>query len=514
MKLYFFLFFVLVGYATYAQVQQPGRYEIELGPFEDSYHILVGEDDGALLYKPLLEFQSGKQLWQFSKLDTTLKKSWQKAYYIDRNYIFRGFVYHENFYSFLFQITSHGARDLYLLRLDALTGDTTQYIIRNLVPLQLQAFEMTDGAALIGGYYNQEPVVIYYSLVTGKTKVLPGIFGNKTELVQLKIEGDLIKVLVSTRTFDKRNTLGIKTYDMEGEYLDNYVFKPAEDYGLIFGQVAEVENKGTIISGTYGIRRSEYSRGLFIAQHTVDQDQVIKYYNYADFDNFFSYMKAKRQTRITNRIARKKINGKKVKFNYRLLVHEIIKSDDGYIMIGEAFYPKYNNNATFSGISSYGMHSGGQSYTPTTFAGYRYTHAVVIGFDKNGEKLWDNSFEIEDVQSFDLNQYVHADVQGDKVVLLYLYNNEIRSKIISGPEVLEGKSFDNVKMTFDDDVASKSNIFNVGGLEKWYGHYFLAYGVQKIKNLHDSGVKLNRKVFYVNKLLYAEKEQDSTVSSQ
>ena len=146
--------------------------------------------------------------------------------------------------------------------------------------------------------------------------------------------------------------------------------------------------------------------------------------------------------------------------------------------------------------------SNGNSYSSMTFAGYRYTHAVVIGFDKNGNRLWDNSFEIEDVLTYTLDQYVHADVIDNKVILLYLYNNEIRTKIISGSEVFEGKSYDEVKMKFADDNISKNNYSNIGGLEKWYSHNFFAYGVQKIKNLRDSGVKLNRRVFYINKINY------------
>jgi hypothetical protein len=435
-------------------------------------------------------------------LDTALNEEWKKEYFIDRDYIYKGYDYDAGNFYFLYQITDHGSHDLMLLQMDADTGDTLNYTISNLVPLQLEAFEMAPGAALIGGYFNQDPVVIHYSLESKKTKVLPGIFGNKTELVQVKIERDIIKVLVTEHTFDKKNTLAIKTYDLEGNYLDNYVFKPEKDTGLIFGRVAEINNKGTLICGTYGARRSDYSRGLFVAQHKKDEGQVMKYYNFADLDNFFAYMKAKRQERVAHKITRKKVKGKKVKFNYRLLVHEIIENGDNYVMLGEAFYIKYNNSPNYISYGLGAANSNGNSYSSMTFAGYRYTHAVVIGFDKNGNRLWDNSFEIEDVLTYTLEQYVHADVIDNKVVLLYLYNNEIRTKIISGSEVFEGKSYDEVKMKFADDNISKNNYSNIGGLEKWYSHNFFAYGVQKIKNLRDSGVKLNRRVFYVNKINY------------
>ena len=513
MKLLLCVIFLSISLVLYGQVHQPDRYEIELDPFEDTYSVLVGDDNGVIIYRPMGIYESGKELWKFIKLDTALNEEWVKEYYIDRSHIFKGYDYHANNYSFLFQITDHSSRDLLLIQMDEYNGDTLRHIIRNMVTLELEAFEMTSNAAIIGGYFNQNPVVMHYSLSSKKTKVLPGIFGDKTELVQVTVGDDLIKVLVSARTFDKRNTMAIKSYDIEGNYLDNYVFKPAEDLGLVFGRVANIDIEGSLICGTYGGRRSDYSRGLFIAQHNVENEQIMKYFNFGDLDNFFTYLKTNKQSRISNRISRKKVKGKKVKFNYRLLVHEIVKTGEDYVMLGEAFYPKYNNSTSYGSYNSYSSRNYRNAYVPTSFAGYRYTHAVVIGFDKNGQKLWDNSFQIEDVVSFTLDQYVHADLINDKLVLFYLYNNEIRTKIISGSEVVEGKTFNSVKMMFDDDIINKNQVSNIGGLEKWFDHNFLAYGVQKIKNMKNSGVKLNRRVFYINKILYNDSQQkDSELS--
>jgi hypothetical protein len=72
---------------------------------------------------------------------------------------------------------------------------------------------------------------------------------------------------------------------------------------LQFGRIINHDNK-KIIAGTYGRRRSEYSRGLFIAELHEDKKDV-KYYNYADLTNFFEYMKStlKIQLRILHQPA-------------------------------------------------------------------------------------------------------------------------------------------------------------------------------------------------------------------
>ena len=173
------------------------------------------------------------------------------------------------------------------------------------------------------------------------------------------------------------------------------------------------------------------------------------------------------------------------------MIHDIIKMDDHFIMLGEAYYPKYSSYTSSSsfytnpGTSSFGNRD---SYNSYNFAGYKYTHAVIIAFDKNGKVIWDNSFEINDVLSLTLEQFVHPNIQDDQIILLYNYENVIRSKIIRGSEILEGKSFNDIQLKFEDDVVNNNSEF--GGIEKWYGDAFYAFGVQKIKNLRDREVKL------------------------
>lgn len=486
---------------------QPQRFETELKTYDDGYEVMTGGENGVIVYRSVNEYdKKGGQLWEFIMLDTTLNVTWKKQLFIEKDLAYKGYDYSLGSFYFLFQTYTSNSKDLKLLQMRASTGDTLRYTIKNLVPLELTEFEVTDGAALLGGYYNSEPVVIHFNFSESKTKVLPGIFGTKTELVQLKVDDNSITVLVGSKTYDKRNTLTIKKYNADGEYLNTFTLEPDLDKGLIFGRIADIEGENDLIAGTYGGKRSEYSRGLFLGLVDEENRQSIEYFNYADFKNFFNYMRAKRKERVSNRIDRKKIKGKKVRFNYRLLVHEVVKQGDTYVLLGEAFYPKYNSTSSFSGSYSYIPYSGyghnQHDYIPMNFAGYRYTHAVVAGFDSNGKMLWDNSFEIEDVVSFSLEQFVHATLTNEGIVLLYLYDNQIRSKIIEGDEVIEGKRFDNLKLTFEDDKVNDYSANKIGGLEKWYGNTYAAFGIQRIKNLKDAGVELNRRVFYVNKVQY------------
>ena len=481
------------------RIEQSKRFEIEVGMFDKPYDIINGKEDGVLLVRDTEDTdRKGNPRFEIISLDTGLRVRWQKDYTISRFWKYRGYDYHNGAFYLLFKFEKGNSHDLKILELPLEDGDTTHYTIKNLIPLRLTEFEMTPGAAILGGYFSDNPVAIHYNISTGKSIVLPGIYQSKTELVQILVqdEKESFVVIVSEKTMDKRNTLAVKTYDFNGNLIGNSSLEPDFDKALVYGRAAEINLDMHLVAGTYSAKKSNYSRGLFVASLDPQGTQKINYYNYGDLENFFNYMRARKQERIENKIERKKINGKKIKFNYRLLVHDILDHGDQYIMLGEAFYPKYNTSPSYASNGYMGPGSYG-SY----FAGYRYTHAVIIGFDRNGNILWDNSFEIEDVLSYTLDQFVHVEVRGEDVILLYMYDNEIRSKIIHKSDVVEGKSFDPLKLTFQDDVV-KDDHSEIGGLESWFGNTFLAYGTQSIKNLRDQGVKMNRRVFYLNKINY------------
>jgi hypothetical protein len=302
--------------------------------------------------------------------------------------------------------------------------------------------------------------------------------------------------------FQRQRTIWIKNYDAEGDLITNYSLEPDENKHLIFGRAIKTSGNTQIVAGVYGNRSAEYSRGIFLASIEPSGLQQIRYYNFADLENFFKYMKAKREIRVKKRIERKKIKGKKIRFNYRFLVHEIVPYNDQFVLLGEAFYPKYiHTDRGYTGFFTYGGNPNAIIQRGRIFDGYYYTHAVVMGFTPEGKLIWDNSFEINDVRTFTLEQFVKLEVQDDKIALLYLYEDKLRTKIIQNNDVIEGKSIDPIKPKFDNDVITRNNS-EISKLEYWYQNYLYAYGVQHIEN--PTVAKPKRKVFYINKVKQGE----------
>jgi len=497
-----FIVFVLFPEGSNAQIEQPRRYEVELKYSDDFFSVISAEENGIFLIRENHDLSHRSDvIWQTILLDTLLNEEWNKDIFMPYDYEIKGYDYLNDKIYLLFLPEQTSLKDHLVLEINLKTSVYQKYTIKRTINMQLTEFEILNNTAVFGGYVNNRPAVIQYYLKEGITKVLPGFYHDKSRLLQIDIndEKELITILSSIKTFNNYYSIAVKKFTEDGEMIEEFTINPQENTSLMDGRNISINNQVDIIAGTYSNKNSKYSRGIFLAYVDEAGEQNLLYYNYGDLENFFSYMKAKRQERVKNKITRKNINGKKVKFKYRLLVQDIIKQKDSYILVGEAYYPKYNNY----GHSSYygGYYSPNTMGSTTYFEGYKYTHAVVIGFGDKGKLLWDNSFEINDVMSLSLKQLVEVYPREEDIVLLYNYENVIRTKLIEGEEVIEGKSFNDISLKFQDDEA-KSNASEYGGMELWYDEVFYAYGVQKIRNMKDTGVKLNREVFFINKIIY------------
>lgn len=495
----FFLALAILSDTHAQQVWQINRYEVPSAKDEISFEILPAEEEGIFLYRRLSS--SPTDHIEIVKLDTAFQEKWRGYLPIDRKYLLMGKIADQGKVFFLLRYQDYSRNNLELFAIDQSNGNFLKHEIRNFIPFAPLEFHTTQHAAIIGGYFNQVPVVMYYSFLTGKSKILPGLLNEDGELTQVETHPDgTFDVLISARNFKGQQTVWIKNYDAEGNLQGNFSLEPDGSRHLIFARSIKTANNMQLVAGVFGGRNTEYSRGLFLASIDPSGMQQLRYYNYGDLENFFNYMTAKREKRVKERIERRKVKGKRTRFNYRFLVHEIVPYNNQYVLLGEAFYPRYltADRTYYSGFfSPSALYQNSLIRDGRIFDGYRYTHAVVMGFDLNGNLLWDNSFEINDVRTFTLEQFVKLEVQQDRIALLYLFDNELRTKIIKNNEVLEGKSIEPMK-TLSENEFVKQDGTDFNKLDYWYSDFFYAYGVQEINNPQTG----KRRVFFVNKISY------------
>lgn len=513
----YLLLLLLISYSSFAQKKskkdtteekatflvQPNRIEFEIDNRDGDFQIIPAKENGLLVIKETKNRSRDGFEWNFNLVDSALNIQWTKQYAIPFGSSFLGYDYNDRGFYLLFGKSQYKLEDMRVMRLGLGRGDTTSYQVNTVFPMQLTTFEVIENTIIFGGNANFRPVVMLYDMSEQKPKVLPGFYNNNSDIIDIRTDDNTktFTVILNEKTFKKKVTVSIKTFDSRGNLLQTKALETDYEKSLIDGVSTTFSNGEQYVAGTYARRKSDYSRGLYLAKLQNGEQDLIKYHNYGDLNNFFSYMKVKRERRVKNRIKKRKVQGKKVKFNYRLLVHDIIQRGDEYILIGEAYYPKYSNNSSSGYYNASSNYDYRNLWVNPNFIGYNYTHAVVVGFDRRGNILWDNSFEINDVLSLSLNEFVKVSVEDDRIVLLYIYENVLRAKIIKGNEIVEGKSFDPIALKFKSDEI-KDMYKSMEGMDNWFDGKFYAYGVQQIKNLKDKDVKLNRKVFYINKIEY------------
>jgi len=486
--------FVVIAFCPviHAQVEQTGRYESHLNELDDGYEVVPAGKLGLYTYRHRVV--NSDYVLEIALLDTTLQPKWHGYIPIQKKRVVVQQQFHDSTLYLMLRYQDLVANDFQVLAVRPSNGNFILYNIKNFIPLRLTEFHVTHRAVLIGGYYNITPVLIYYDFETLQSKIVPGMFNDPGELTQVKTYSDgSFDALVSTRIRGRKKMVVARSYDAEAHLVRSVTLEPDENKNLIFGRSIKTRDHRQIIAGTYSNFTNDISKGIFTANLEPGTDTPqIQYYNYGDLENFFHYLSSRHEARIKNRIARRKIKGRKIRFNYRLLVHDLIPYRNQYLMLGEAFYPHYSYpNSTFGYFPS-----AASSSRYAVFDGYYYTHAVIVCFDNSGNILWDNSFEINDVKSYTLRQFVNIDIDRDRISLLYLFDNKIRSKVIQSDGVLEDKIPATIKLGSEDDVIKKNDV-SVSKLEHWYQHYFIAYGTQRISSRKNDS---RRKVFFINKI--------------
>ncbi|MGB1102856.1 MAG: hypothetical protein ACPG21_04440 [Crocinitomicaceae bacterium] len=220
----------------------------------------------------------------------------------------------------------------------------------------------------------------------------------------------------------------------------------------------------------------------------------VEYYNFADLENFFSYISERKQEKIERKRERKKAKGKELKYNYLIADHPVIVLDNGYLFIGEAYYPTYRTEY-------YTAYSNGVPVTQTrqVFNGYQYTHAVVARYNQYGEMVWDQIFEMyPSHKPFSVQRFISI-ASGDQNTLNLVFAN--RSRIVAKSFSFEGdviydRTSDPIETGLDGDKTKWSS----SSVNYWYDDYFIAYGRQKIKNKEEGEKK--RFVYFVNKIRF------------
>ncbi len=536
--LLFYLIFFLYNYSLIAQA----RVEIQVSSLSDDYYILPVGDAGMLLFGESDKKQKNLTLYDFTKYDINFTKEWVLNIKIPDNLTLKKQYYDEQKNKlYLLMAKSRGAyytSEFQILELDVNTKNTQT--LSGVFPgkVYITDFVALNGFVYFGGHqlppsydaflkqtysllllyiptffgsmnYKLKPVLHIANFNDKKSATFPFKLKGNTKISSISLDKTIneVNVFLNHKESKKDINYSMLKFNNTGVHTESIDLALNENTDITSGKCLSLNNNEQIIIGTYNFRSknlkesyltsspsSTASVGMYYAKIINGKQEFFKTYPFSKFSNFYNYLTFRGQNRIKKKIAKKKEKGKEINYQYNLLINNLIKKDNEYVMLAEAYYPEYETRCETV------FNPNGTTYQRcySVFIGYRFTHAILAGFDKDGNLVWDNSFEIMDILTYDLKPKVKYLLEDNEILLVYSFNGELKSKVVSGNTVVEGKTSIKIDTGKKDDKV-KDNYGS--GIEYWYGNYFIAYGYQKIKQDKTFG-NTKRRVFYFNKFAY------------
>ena len=486
-----FLFFWF-AIAASAQLTQGKRIEFDRRNDVDEENLVIPlKESGVLIMQSKVEAFHRKATFDFYKYDSTLTQIWKTTFLPDPDYDLVKTFRNQQFMYVLFKKTDK--IDIGVLRIDVETGDKLYAEGNLLTNMDIEHFVVLQSKAFIGGKFNDRPVVVMFSFFDYTSKVLPEVHSNNLAINELDVDehGNFLYLMLKN---DRNCQFIVKKYSYEGKLIKSFTLGD-RDTTPISGEVLNIDEEHPILMGNYADGCSPFALGFYVQQ--LNEDSKIQYINFADLDNFFSFMSAKREEKIKQRIKQKKQKGKDVKLRYRLFLHDIIPSNDGWIMLAEVFYPEYKSTPNTIGWNNWRNYRIGND----VYNNFRYSHAIVCGFDKSGNLVWNNSVSLKDIESSELNAKVQMTQQEDYHILAYPDEKLIRTAVIRGNEKVKNLENFDLKASSESDRIVAAEHTN---LAAWYGKSFLVYGYQSVNRKNEI---TNTDVFFISKLTYTFKEE-------
>jgi hypothetical protein len=524
------------------------RMEIEIDHPTDQYFVFPTGEAGLITFHatdsivPKVE----DRLWRYEKYTTDFIKIWGGDITVRRGLIFQRQYWDGIMLHTLFMPEKIRNRQPFqIISFNAETGDVRNF--EGVIPyrMQLNDFSVIHSFAYLGGetqmgkletwgrglatgfvipifmgVMNYNPDLVLYRVFFKEDKAREVKFDYyKANAVHSLAPNDparSMSVVIQHSPKRKLNKVYVKEYAGD-KLIKNLEVNPKSHNRLLTAKILHLNRNEFLVMGTYGlpyydqkiwprigswitrIPLKDQAQGIYVAKFSYRAQEFIKYYNFAEFENFFEAYGYKEKKKIKKKAKRKKKKGKQLVVEVSLLLHEIIEKEDEYVAVAEAYVPVYAQRSRFDPLTGIVITSGRQE-----FIGYRYTHAMVAGFDKEtGEMTWDNSFPIWNIISEKLQQKVQVISEERDSVTTLVYNKEgyLLSRDIVKGEVISNKQVRPIETEFmSERIKSEYN----SDIEHWYDNHFLAWGYRKIV---DTDKKIfsrdrNKQVFYFYKVSY------------
>ncbi len=508
-KIYYILFIILFInglHQVFGQADPPLRLEFPVSDDSRPYQLVACGNKGVLVFYPVRKEPDNKTTWwTFSLFDQNLRQVYSREFPLGEEY---EYVFNRSGSDTLLLGFQDSGKKGSQKKITYFLLDIRQGVIRSAEAGLSEKGTLVDGYLLSGvvilsytGKDDVSGILIHKHGETSTRELIPepGAKSLIHSIIPQGTKGDFTLV-IETFTSKKHSVFRLAGYDINGTEIHKTTVDIRNPQYLLNALLpVALGEKQTLLLGAYSNQASRTfaetenkageSTGFFSGLMEGEQLQEPRFYNFLDFKNFFNKIRGN-QAIFDSRNIRK---DQELSSDYRLLIHDVIRKDHEYILVAEAYYPEYHTVTNWT----YDYYGHMVPHYYTVFDGYRYNNVFICAFDTSGRMLWDNSMEISNILTMTLKRRINLILDEKEIILAYLTDGKIGSKVISRDQTLDGIEYVSIELPdpFDRVVNNRE-----GNLTRWYDNYLIAYGYQEIKNVRRNDGK--RDVFYLNKIVF------------
>ncbi len=488
------LFCLLINIG-YSQVAQPIRVEY---PIEEEYrHKVFSFEKTKRAIVSFMTHDKKNKLYYLNLdlMDQDLQLFKRNQISFPENFSeFATYATEDNLNVFIYN-TSEGEYELMTFNLDDLKYKTQKGTLEK--KFNMHELIVLNNNAFISGYHKKNHQLFIIDLTTGAQQTMSAhdmteekIVYQDYEMIQTPNGKELaFKYSVCTKANCDHYVL---RFDQNGKQLGKLFFIPQSDPDKSFQTVTMSKTEDSyLVTGTFTTSKKNFANGIYFSKFTESKADFIKFYNFLDIKSITGRLSEKQQDKLDKKKEAKEEDGKELFLNYNVTVHDIGKVNDEYIFVGEFYYPTYRTEYYSSYVNG--------SYVTNSrrvFDGYQYSHAMIAAFDKAGNMLWDNSFEMWlNYKPFSVKQYIRCVYDGENVDLIYITGSSIKSTSFNKGQVVKSSNVDFIKTDDQNDEIRRTYSSNISW---WYGRNCTSQGKQVIKTNNNAPGKSKRGVFVIN----------------
>lgn len=490
---------------------QPLRMELDARPNTEAYQIVPIGKLGLVIMLKTNEFEDrDTRKWVFALYDTVLDVQWEFIVPLLRNQEYGSFAVTGQEASILF-FDSKASSEINFQILTINPGKKLYNLVEGFSDKRFEPYHFLrhHNFSYIGVNSRNDCKVYRINVASGDQKELElntegGIF---LENINVDTYSDDIIMLTSLRNERRRNALFLHRFDENGNEIlfktlirgeNRKMVTSAEYTGLANGSylvlgsyTAHPQRRSSSVSDPEGSR----STGFYsVLVQEEDKLPMLQFFSFSDLTNLENYIRGSIAENRQRMLRRWFQRSKSSSFEHHLTVHRVLEKNGTFLLSGEAFTPDYRTVTTIA----YDYYGRPVPRSYSVFDGYRYSHALVTAFDKQGNLLWDNGMEMINIRTFDLSRklVLYNDVDG--LALAYNHEGKIAWKQVSENTTITNISYANIETKYSKDRVNNeqsSRLFH------WYNKYFLASGYQTITNNYLPSQN-RRNVFYINKIAF------------